>query len=135
MVAAALGQIMDRLDRMEQRLEGKPDPIAQDLDEWGDWNEDPSVTEPLAEVIHPVERQSPIPRFPTPPQKTPAFTPRTEGVEWEPGKAMLPVSDTPVGEGRGTGMGHYPNQPQLAQMWQREVVAPMRRRPVEDNAG
>lgn len=123
-VIDALAKIMERLDAIEGRIENPSIPSA--AEQYPDWNEDV----PTALTLVPEPAPAPAQIHRPGDMKSIPLDPSTQ---WVPGAAKLPVSDQTVSLGSSSGHTMTPDQIKVA--YQREMIAPMRVRPVEDGMG
>lgn len=139
-----------RLDALEGKMDlilaalgaqdAQPEQAVTDEYAGWDWNEDPAAEPmPVAAVAAAPAKRVAFPRPGQPPQPAPSngFIPASPGADWVPGEAKLPVSDSPIGEGRGTvgqGFGVFmPDGAWLAASLERDFYGPARHLPRTDD--
>lgn len=119
-------KVLERLEAIEARLD-PPAPVVEE--EFPDWNEDPESIPLLKAVPDSTSAVKPTRAIHRPGQ---GFAAPLDGglisdTEWVAGEAKIPS-----GIVEGVSSGHRLTEEQLARSWQKDMIAPMRQRPVED---
>lgn len=124
-VAEALLKVLERLDALEAKIDG---PVLEEEDFAG-WDEFPdlSVVPDIASSIEPQPRPTRAIHKPGQGFDSPLGEGLLSETEWVAGEAKIPG-----GIVEGSSSGHRLTEKQLERSWQKDMIAPMRQRPVED---